>query len=359
MEKDNKEEIEDENILYISFNQESSCFCIGTETGFRIYNSYPLKLSCKRKMDGGIGIIEMFSRSNILALVGGGSNPNFDKNKVILYDDSKEKIVTEIIVTYNVLNVKLKRTMIFIIGDNQINVFSFSNNYLKIDTIYTYENKTGIMGIALESNINLICYPSAVGEVTLKNYDIKKEDKYETKTIKAHNNEIMAITLNNDGSLLATTSNQGTIIRIYQTNNLSLIQELRRGSQASEIFSLAFNYNSKYLACSSSKGTIHVFCIKNEQNETQNQKSMIGSFFGFLGFNSQYLNSEWSFAQYHLNLKTKSVIAFKTLSLNNIIVLTYDGKYKLGVFDEKTGGEFSTSLSKNFLKLEIQNDDDE
>jgi WD40 repeat protein len=169
----------------------------------------------------------------------------------------------------------------------------------------------------------------------------------------------MAITLNNDGSLLATTSNQGTIIRIYQTNNLSLIQELRRGSQASEIFSLAFNYNSKYLACSSSKGTIHVFCIKNEQNETQNQKSMIGSFFGFLGFNSQYLNSEWSFAQYHLNLKTKSVIAFKTLSLNNIIVLTYDGKYKLGVFDEKAGGEFSTSLSKNFLKLEIQNDDDE
>ena len=54
MEKDNKEEIEDENILYISFNQESSCFCIGTESGFRIYNSYPLKLSCKRKMDGGI-----------------------------------------------------------------------------------------------------------------------------------------------------------------------------------------------------------------------------------------------------------------------------------------------------------------
>jgi hypothetical protein len=41
------------------------------------------------------------------------------------------------------------------------------------------------------------------------------------------------------------------------------------------------------------------------------------------------------------------------------IYYTYDGKYKLGVFDEKAGGEFSTSLSKNFLKLEIQNDDDE
>ena len=359
MEGDSIEEKENENILYISFNQESSCFCVGTETGFRIYNSYPLKLSCKRKMDGGIGIIEMFSRSNILALVGGGSNPNFDKNKVILYDDSKEKIVTEIIVTYNVLNVKLKRTMVFISGDNQINVFSFANNYLKIDTVYTYENKSGILGIALESNVNLICYPSAVGEVTLKNYDIKKEDKYETKTIKAHNNEIMALALNNDGSLLATASKQGTVIRIYQTKDTALIQELRRGTQYSEIFSLAFNYNSKYLACSSSQGTIHVFCVKNDENETQNQKSIIGKFVGFFGFNNQYLNSEWSFAQYHLSLKSKSVIAFKTLSFNNIIVLTYDGKYKLGVFDEKVGGEFSTSLSKNFLELEIQNDDDQ
>ena len=358
MERESKEEIEDENILYISFNQESSCFCVGTETGFRIYNSYPYKLSCKRKMDGGIGIIEMLCRANILALVGGGSNPNFDKNKVILYDDSQEKIITEIIVTYNVLNVKLKRTMIFIIGDNQINVFSFSKNYLKIDTIYTYENKAGIIGIALESNINLICYPSAVGEVTLKNYDIKKEDKYETKRIKAHNNEIMAIALNNDGSLLATASKQGTIIRIYQTKDAALIQELRRGTSYSEIYSIVFNFNSKYLACSSSQGTIHVFCIKNEQNETQNQKSMIGSFFGFLGINSQYLNSEWSFAQYHLNLKSKSVIAFKTLSLNNIIVLTYDGEYKLGMFDEKSGGEFSTSLAKNLFEKEKNNDDE-
>ena len=178
MEIESKEK-ENEQILYVSFNQDGSCFCVGTETGFRIYNSYPLKLTCTRKMDGGIGIIEMFNRSNILALVGGGSNPNFDKNKVILYDDSQEKIITEIIVIFNVLNVKLKRTKIFIVGDNQINVFAFSNNYLKIDTINTYENKTGIIGIAFESNLNIICYPSALGEVTIKNYDIKKDDKYE------------------------------------------------------------------------------------------------------------------------------------------------------------------------------------
>ena len=358
MEIESKEK-ENERILYVSFNQDGSCFCVGTETGFRIYKSYPLKLTCTRKMDGGIGIIEMFNRSNILALVGGGSNPNFDKNKVILYDDSQEKIITEIIVIFNVLNVKLKRTKIFIVGDNQINVFAFSNNYLKIDTINTYENKTGIIGIAFESNLNIICYPSALGEVTIKNYDIKKDDKYETKIIKAHQSEIVSLTLNNDGSLLASASEKGTIIRIYQTKDGALIQELRRGTKGSEIFSLVFSYNSKYLACSSSQGTIHIFCVKNEQNEVQNQKSMFGAIVGFLGFNSEYLNSEWSFAQYHLNLKSRSVISFNSIDVKNIIVLTYDGEYKLGTFDEKTGGECSSSLEKPFMNLELQDDKDD
>ena len=101
-------ETEEERILCVSFNQDGSNFCIGTESGFSVYNSYPLKLFCKRKMDGGIGIIEMLDKCNIIALVGGGNNPNFDTNKVILFDDSQTKIITEIIVIFNVLNVKLK-----------------------------------------------------------------------------------------------------------------------------------------------------------------------------------------------------------------------------------------------------------
>lgn len=32
-----------EKILYISFNQDSSCFSVGTEKGFRIYSTLPFK----------------------------------------------------------------------------------------------------------------------------------------------------------------------------------------------------------------------------------------------------------------------------------------------------------------------------
>jgi autophagy-related protein 18 len=38
----NKEYIKD-TILYMNFNQDSSCICIGTENGFHIYNAEPFK----------------------------------------------------------------------------------------------------------------------------------------------------------------------------------------------------------------------------------------------------------------------------------------------------------------------------
>jgi len=43
---DNKTEDE---IIYSGFNQDSSCFAIGTEKGFQIYNTYPFKNSFERR----------------------------------------------------------------------------------------------------------------------------------------------------------------------------------------------------------------------------------------------------------------------------------------------------------------------
>ena len=81
--KSNKNEEEENSMLYISFNQDNSFFSIGTEKGFVIYKASPLNDFYKRELKGGIGHISMFDNTNIIGLVGGGKRPFSALNKLV------------------------------------------------------------------------------------------------------------------------------------------------------------------------------------------------------------------------------------------------------------------------------------
>ena len=87
-----------EIISHIAFNQDGSCFCLGTNKGYIIYNSSPLKKLCKREFKNGIKIIEMLKRTNIMAIVGDVSNETseYSNNKLIIYRTSQIKLFKHI-----------------------------------------------------------------------------------------------------------------------------------------------------------------------------------------------------------------------------------------------------------------------
>ena len=63
----------------------------------------------------------MLYKSNILALVGGGINPKFSPNKVIIWDELNGKIISQLRFDTNVKNIKLtkvkvRRTSTFEVG---------------------------------------------------------------------------------------------------------------------------------------------------------------------------------------------------------------------------------------------------
>ena len=54
---------------------------------------------------------------------------------------------------------------------------------------------------------------------------------------------------------------QGTLVRIFSTLDSKILQEVRRGADKAEIYSIAFEPNSKFIAVTSDKGTAHIFAL--------------------------------------------------------------------------------------------------
>ncbi|KAI4252791.1 MAG: hypothetical protein LQ352_004073 [Teloschistes flavicans] len=77
--------------------------------------------------------------------------------------------------------------------------------------------------------------------------------------IQAHRSPLSCICLNNAGTLLATASDKGTIIRVFSIPSAKKLYQFRRGSIPSRIYSMAFNATSTLLCVSSASDTVHIF----------------------------------------------------------------------------------------------------
>ena len=68
--------------------------------------------------------------------------------------------------------------------------------------------------------------------------------------------------VNPEGTLIASASCRGHIIKLYSTDGGEVVQELKRGNSKAEINSIVFHPTLYLLACTSSKSSIHIFELK-------------------------------------------------------------------------------------------------
>lgn len=107
-----------------------------------------------------------------------------------------------------------------------------------------------------------------------------------------HKGNIACLAINQEGSLIATASDKGTIIRVHNTgvnkenngtrdNAISpqfygknpLYAEFRRGNRPCNLYQLTFNLRSTLIGCVGDSGTIHIFKLENTDDNGKDSSS--------------------------------------------------------------------------------------
>lgn len=98
-----------------------------------------------------------------------------------------------------------------------------------------------------------------------------------TNIIQAHKTPISALSLNQNGTLLATASDKGTILRVFSVPSAKKLWQFRRGSYPARIYSLSFNSMSTLLCCSSDTETVHIFKLVSSVDGGKNNGGKNGA----------------------------------------------------------------------------------
>lgn len=195
--------------------------------------------------------------------------------------------------------------------------------------------------------------------------------------IQAHKSSLSYITINSDGTLLATASDKGTVIRVFSLPTGNKLYQFRRGSYAAKIYSISFNMMSTLLCVSSDTETVHIFKLTPQSapdgngrhhpstlprnsaarlglEDDQSKPHRRSSFHEMLGkkivgsvgaYLPEALSEMWEPARDFAFLKLPNIGSQSIVGLSNtapqVMVITSDGYLYQYSIDLENGGECS------------------
>jgi len=344
----------DKELNHVSFNQDNSCFMYIWNNEFGVWDCKTLKLRFDKKFNKSLGTGNALFKTNFI-LFGGGSgdsNPLIPPNNCMLWDDNRNKFLGEIKVDEPVLDTKMVKKYFFTVSENKVVVHE-SRHFRLVQEIPTLPNPKGLMSVSTldtittknknkesrngttksgggtasgsesgdaETRVNNPNVMATIGTETGEIQVLHVEDG-DLLSVKAHQGAVSCLSLSQDGSMVATASVKGTLVRVFDTKEGTLLYEFRRGTSASDINNIGFNCQGDLLMATTSSGTVHIYRL--------NKKSQNKFYLKSLGFKG---GMDYSEAKIYLKSENQRYLAGFEGGSNNIIIVSYDGvvyRYKL------------------------------
>lgn len=322
--------------MIVEFNQDRTLFSIYNQGDIKIINTdYPLKLKGTFNDIPVIRKMCMFYKTNIIFFVGDepidSDHENvYARNILHIYDANGKTTATEMKFEGEINDIQLlkpndekgigmENSMMSVHSGKYIYLYKMNKTDSYIDKIYT-TNTNYCM-----SNNYLIYIDTEQNNEYINVFDFKNK-KIITRFI-AHNNKIKFMTLDNDKKMIATASDRGTIIRIFDVENGTQLHELRRGTSGSNIEYITFNDKSEYLAVISDRNTVHIYDLVNTQHNRKSILSILGGYF----------DSEWSFAWFYDEKINKTKKCYFDAN-NDLIIITESSTIHKLIINKKNGG---------------------
>jgi WD repeat-containing protein 45 len=255
-------------LLNYQFNQDQSCFTLATSQGFRTFTLQPLAEFSRRQVNepegqsAAVQLAAMLFQTNYVALVMKSS-----PYKVLLWDDSLKQKPLELWSRFEVLNVVLRRDILCVVSEYKIYVYEFGSFQVLLH-LETAGNPRGVCALAPASRPWLLAAPGQTkGVLRIQN----GSDDAASQELVAHNNSIACIALTQDGGMVATASEQGTVIKVFAVADGKQLFALRRGTTSTTITSLCFRADAKFLAVGSTSATVHIFRLEEDLSASASQ----------------------------------------------------------------------------------------
>uniref|UniRef100_A0A8D2FE01 WD repeat domain phosphoinositide-interacting protein 4 n=1 Tax=Theropithecus gelada TaxID=9565 RepID=A0A8D2FE01_THEGE len=265
------------------------------------------------------------------------SSPKFSKISVLIWDDaregkdSKEKLVLEFTFTKLVLSVLMRHDKIVMVLKNRICVYSFPDNPRKLFEFDTWDNPKGLCDLcpSLEKQL-LVFLGHKCGSLQLVDLaNTVPGTSSAPFTISAHQSDIACVSLNQPGTVVASASQKGTLIHLFDTPSKEKLVELCRGTDPATVYCINFSHDSSFLCTSSDKGTIHIFALKDTRLNRCSALARCGQG-PIIG---QYVDPQWSLASFTVPAESACICVFCRNTSKNVNFFTPDGNCNREAFD--------------------------